>query len=173
MIEAAGKREAKVRTAKNREAKKRTAGIRSAENLRDLALNLIARSNERMKTRRFRDLLVWQRSMRLVEAVYIVTKQFPKEELFGLAGQMRRAAVSVPSNIAEGQGRGSDKTFALFLNQARGSLYELETQTELARNLGMIPTQHAEQLLAEAEEINRMLLSLRNTLRNPQSKPQP
>jgi len=126
-----------------------------------------------MKTRRFWDLLVWQRSMRLVEAIYVATKQLPKEELFGLAGQMRRAAVSVPSNIAEGQGRDSDKSFALFLNQARGSLYELETQTELARNLGMIPVQQAEQLLADAEEINRMLHSLRNTLRNPHPKPQP
>ena len=118
-----------------------------------------------MKTRRFRDLLVWQRSMRLVEAVYTVTGPFPKEELFGLVSQMRRAAVSIPSNIAEGRGRDSDRSFALFLSQARGSLYELETQTELARNLGMIPVEQAELLLADAAAINRMLHGLRNTLR--------
>jgi four helix bundle protein len=97
--------------------------------------------------------------------VYTATRQFPKEELFGLARQMRRAAVSVPSNIAEGQGRDSDRSFALFLSQARGSLYELETQTELARNLGMLPLQQAQGLLAKAGEINRMLNALRSTLR--------
>jgi four helix bundle protein len=118
-----------------------------------------------MKTRRFRDLLVWQRSMRFVEAIYSATRQFPKEELFGLASQMRRSAVSVPSNIAEGRGRDSEKSFAHFLNQARGSLCELETQIELARNLGMIPAKGAEQLLAESTEIERMLHGLRTTLR--------
>ncbi len=118
-----------------------------------------------MKTRRFRDLHVWQRSMRLVEVVYTATRPFPKEELFGLASQMRRAAVSIPSNIAEGQGRDSDKSFALFLSQARGSLYELETQTELARNLGMLSLQQAQGLLAETAEINRMLNALRSALR--------
>jgi four helix bundle protein len=118
-----------------------------------------------MKTRQFRDLLVWQRSMRLAEQIYSATRSFPREELFGLANQMRRAAVSVPSNIAEGQGRDSAKSFAQFLNQARGSLYELETQLELARNLTMIPEKHAEALLAEAAEIGRMLYGLRSTLR--------
>jgi four helix bundle protein len=107
--------------------------------------------------------LVWQRSMRLEETVYTATRQFPKEELFGLTGQMRRAAVSIPRNIAEGQGRESDRSFALFVNQARGSLYELKTQTELTRNLGLIPVKQAELLLAEAAEINRMLHGLRST----------
>ena len=118
-----------------------------------------------MKTRQFRDLVVWQRSMRLAEEIYSATRTFPREELFGLASQMRRAAVSVPSNIAEGQGRDSAKSFAHFTNQARGSLYELETQLELARNLGMIPPKSAELLLVEAAEIGRMLHGLRNTLR--------
>lgn len=103
--------------------------------------------------------------MRLVEAVYAVTGQFPKGELFGLVNQMRRAAVSVPSNVAEGYGRGSDKSFVHFLNQAQGSLYELETQVELARNLKLIPEQGAEGLLAEAAEIGRMLHGLRGALR--------
>jgi four helix bundle protein len=103
--------------------------------------------------------------MRFVEAIYAVTQRFPKEESFGLTNQMRRAAVSVPSNIAEGQGRDSDKSFAQFLKQAQGSLYELETQVELARNLGMIPEQGAKGLLTEAAEIGRMLHGLRSTLR--------
>jgi four helix bundle protein len=118
-----------------------------------------------MRTRQFRDLLVWQRSMRLAEEIYSVTRAFPKEEMFGLASQMRRAAVSVPSNIAEGQGRDSEKSFALFLSQARGSLHELETQLELARNLGMISQETAARLLEAASEITRMLHGLRSALR--------
>lgn len=80
-----------------------------------------------MKMRDFRDLKVWRRSMLLAEEVYAATRDFPKDELFGLVGQLRRAAVSIPSNIAEGHGRASDKNFALFLTQARGSLCELQT----------------------------------------------
>ena len=78
---------------------------------------------------------------------------------------MKLATVSVPSNIAEGQGRDSEKSFVHFVNQPSGSLYELETQLELARNLGMVPAKGAEQLLAEAAEIERMLHGLRTTLR--------
>ncbi len=78
---------------------------------------------------------------------------------------MRRAAVSVASNIAEGQGRGSDRSFAVFLNQASGSLYELETQLELASNLGMLTGGETEKLLSKAAEIGRMLHGLRKTLR--------
>ena len=115
--------------------------------------------------RSYRDLIAWQKSMALVTAIYTCTREFPKTELYGLAAQLRRAAVSVPSNIAEGQGRDSDKSFAQFLNQAQGSLYELETQVELARNLGMIPEQGAKGLLTEAAEIGRMLHGLRSTLR--------
>lgn len=94
--------------------------------------------------------------MRLAEEIYSATRDFPKEEMFGLASQLRRAAVSVPSNIAEGQGRDTEKSFALFLNQARGSLYELETQLELARNLGMIPQEATARLLEMAADIGRI-----------------
>ena len=118
-----------------------------------------------MKTRQFRDLLVWQRGMGLAKAVYTATRTFPKEEMFGLTSQMRRAAVSVPSNIAEGQGRGSDRSFVVFLNQASGSPYELETQLELALALEMLTREAAEKLLSEAAEIGRMLHGLRTTLR--------
>jgi four helix bundle protein len=118
-----------------------------------------------MKTRQFRDLVVWKRAMGLAEAVYVATRSFPKEEMFGLTSQMRRAAVSVPSNIAEGQGRDSDRSFALFLSQAKGSLCELETQLELAGHLGLIVETEKEKLLSEATEIGRMLHGLRKTLR--------
>lgn len=80
-----------------------------------------------MKTRYFRDLVVWQRSMKLARNVYEAVKPFPKEEMFGLCSQIRRCAVSIPSNIAEGHGRTSPKSFAVFLGQARGSLNKLDT----------------------------------------------
>jgi four helix bundle protein len=85
----------------------------------------------------YKDLLVWQKAKSLAVEVYRATEQFPKNELFGLTNQMRRAAVSVASNIAEGQGRGSKPDFAHFLCMARGSLLELETQLEIAVELKM------------------------------------
>ena len=103
--------------------------------------------------------------MTFAQAVYSLTRQFPKEEMFGLTSQLRRSAVSIPSNIAEGQGRNSDKSFAVFLTQAQGSLYELETQIELARNLGFIKSNQADPLLEEASEIGRMIHGLLRTLR--------
>jgi four helix bundle protein len=85
-----------------------------------------------------RDLLAWQEAMKLVRLVYSSTVSLPKEELFGLTGQMRRAAVSIPSNIAEGSGRGSRREFRQFLTVARGSLSELETQVLISRDLGYL-----------------------------------
>jgi len=120
-----------------------------------------------MKYTHFRDLQVWQRSMALTQAVYAATREFPKEEMFGLTSQVRRSAVSVPSNIAEGQGRDTDRSFALFLTQAHGSLYEFETQIELARNLGMMSVEKAAELLKEASEIGRMIHGLIRALRKP------
>jgi four helix bundle protein len=84
------------------------------------------------RTRHFRDLLVWQRAMSLARAVYLETEALPQKELFGLQSQMRRAAVSVPSNIAEGHGRLNDGHLRQFLATARGSVFELQTQLELA-----------------------------------------
>jgi four helix bundle protein len=103
--------------------------------------------------------------MRLVEAVYTATRARPKEELFGLSSQMRRAAISVPSNIAEGQGRESTRSFAQFLLQAQGSLYELETQIELARNLGLMSPETMTTLGRETPAIGMMLHGLRSALR--------
>jgi four helix bundle protein len=118
-----------------------------------------------MRVRQFRDLLVWQRAMDLADEVYRLTGGFPKEEMFGLTSQMRRAAVSVPSNIAEGQGQLTDKGFILFLTRARGSLYELETQMELASRLGFLNKQSEEQFMASCSEIGRMLHGLLNSMR--------
>ncbi|MGC4031109.1 MAG: four helix bundle protein [Tepidisphaeraceae bacterium] len=86
----------------------------------------------------YRDLIVWQRAMDLAEAVYTLTRQMPADERFGLTSQMRRASVSVPSNIAEGEGRTSDGDFVRFLQIAHGSLRELETQLELCHRLGFV-----------------------------------
>ena len=102
------------------------------------------------RTRYFRDLLVWQKAMDLARSVYRDTSRFPKAELFGLTSQMRRAAVSVPSNIAEGHGRLSDGNMRVFLAQARGSLFELETQIELASGLELLKP-------GSGEEVNRAL----------------
>jgi len=110
---------------------------------------------------------MWQRAIALARTVYSATKQFLREELFGLTSQLRRSSVSIPSNIAEGQGRGSDGSFALFLAQAQGSLYELETQVELSRDLQLMPSGQAEEILLNASDIGKMIHGLLRTLRNP------
>src|ERR1700739_4998857 len=110
-----------------------------------------------MKTRHFRDLLVWQHGMKLALSVYETVRTFPKEEIFGLSSQIRRAAVSIPSNIAEGHGRNSPRSFGLFLRHARGSLNELQTQLELAESLKYIAKHDLQRLLAESAEVARML----------------
>ncbi len=107
-----------------------------------------------------RDLLVWQKAMALVTSVYPVTETFPKSQTFALANQMQRAAYSVPCNIAEGHGRNSRREFHQCLGVARGSLLELETQIEIARNLGFISPATAANLLAQASEVARMLNGL-------------
>ena len=117
-----------------------------------------------MTSQHFRDLAVWQRSMALARGVYALTERFPTGERYGLTSQIRRAAVSVPSNIAEGRGRMTDRAFALFLSQARGSLYELQTQIELASDLGFAPKDSANPLLAEASEIAAMIHGLLSAL---------
>ncbi|HEX4758044.1 MAG TPA: four helix bundle protein [Terracidiphilus sp.] len=85
----------------------------------------------------FQDLTVWQRAMELTEAIYGLTKTFPKDEIYGLTSQLRRASVSIASNIAEGRGRGTDRDFKQFLNIAQGSTYEVQTQLLLAKRLKM------------------------------------
>jgi four helix bundle protein len=108
----------------------------------------------------YRDLRVWQKAMELVVSLYRETRDFPREELYSLTSQMRRAAVSVPSNIAEGKGRSSDKDRNLFFCHARGSLLELETQVVIARELGYLEELSGEKLLGLCGETGRMLNAL-------------
>ncbi|MBI2678909.1 MAG: four helix bundle protein [Candidatus Koribacter versatilis] len=108
-----------------------------------------------------KDLIAWQKAMDLVVDVYRATKLLPKEETYGLVSQMRRAAVSVPSNLAEGHGRSSKKEFHLFIGNARGSLLEPETQIELSQRLGYLSSSEAKSLLGKTAEVGRILTGLR------------
>ena len=114
-------------------------------------------------SRGYKDLKVWQFAMDLAERVYEVTRGYPAEERYGLTSQMRRAAVSVPSNIAEGQGRGG-KEFCHFIDIAYGSLLELETQIELSTRLRYITETDAKGLLDQSAEVGKMLNGLKNSL---------
>ncbi len=112
------------------------------------------------KTQSFRDLLVWQKSYQLVKTIYVLTKQFPQEEVYGLSQQMRRAAVAIPSNIAEGYGRQSKKGYRHFLAIAYGSLCELETQYLLSIDL-----QHAQgddSIEGLFKEVGRLLFRMQH-----------
>jgi len=116
--------------------------------------------------RSYRDLVAWQKAMKFVTAIYEVTQRFPSEERYGLTNQLRRASVSVPSNIAEGQARFSQKEFHHFLSMARGSLVEIETQLLIARNLKYLQPARAEDLLATADELGRILNGLISSIKN-------
>ncbi len=113
----------------------------------------------------FRELVVWQRSMDFVSEVYQITSPFPDEEKFGLTNQIRRASVSIPSNIAEGFGRKSDGDFSRFLSIALGSNYEVQTQLEIAKNIGLLTESKLIPLIGELEEIDRMIKSLKSKLK--------
>ena len=105
----------------------------------------------------YRDLLVWQRAMDLAKVVYLSTQAFPKTEQFGLTNQLRRAVVSIASNVAEGNGRGSTQDYVRFLHIARGSLFESQTQIDLAQRLAYLSAADALPLLSLCNEIERML----------------
>jgi four helix bundle protein len=113
----------------------------------------------------FQDLRIWQDAMDLTVEVYRATGDFPKHEIYGLASQMRRAAVSVPSNIAEGKGHRSDPEFVRFLLHARGSLLELQTQLLIARRLQYLPVGKADELCRSSDGIGRGLNALINKFR--------
>ncbi|MCL1601564.1 MAG: four helix bundle protein [Actinomycetia bacterium] len=108
----------------------------------------------------YRKLTVWQSSMALAKDCYTVTMSFPRSELFGLTDQIRRSAVSIPSNISEGSGRGTSKEFARYLRIAYASGCELGTQLELARRIPMGPEHELADLLSQVEDIRRMLTTL-------------
>ncbi len=114
--------------------------------------------------RRYQDLIVWQKSMILVTEIYRHTSNFPKVEMYGLVSQMRRAAVSVPSNIAEGQARNSKGEFRQFLGISKGSLAELETLTLLSKKMEYIHKEICNSLLALCSVINRLLNGLLRSL---------
>src|SRR6266496_482321 len=105
----------------------------------------------------YRDPVAWQKAMLLVREIYLATRTFSREELYGLRSQLRRAAVSVPSNIAEGQARYSRREFYHFLNIARGSLAEVETQILLANDLGYLGADQTSVLVDKSSELGRIL----------------
>ena len=113
----------------------------------------------------YRDLVVWQRAMDLVTATYRLTASFPRHETYGLVQQLNRAAVSVPSNVAEGHGRDHLGDYLHHLSVANGSLMELETQLMIAGRLGYLSKEAEERILAQAAEVGRMLAGLARALR--------
>jgi four helix bundle protein len=117
-----------------------------------------------MGVKSYRELIVWQKAMDLAETVYRLTSGFPKEETYGLRRQVRRSAVSVPSNVAEGQGRRSTPDFLHFLSIARGSLCEMETQVLLAERLGYVNRHDGSRLLDQAAEVGRLINGLSKAL---------
>ena len=117
-----------------------------------------------MKVKNYQQLIVWQRAMDLVEEIYRSTKDFPREELYALTNQIRRAAVSIPSNIAEGQGRRTTADFLRHLSIAYGSLRELETQALIARRLSYIAQARLEDVMNRTGEVGRLLNGLMASL---------
>ena len=117
-----------------------------------------------MAIKSYRDLIVWQKAMDLVEDVYKRTRGFPREELYGLTSQLRRAVVSVPSNLAEGQGRNSTKEFLHHLSIAYGSLCEVGTQILIAHRLGFLEGRDVEVLDGLTSEVGRLINGLSNKL---------
>lgn len=118
----------------------------------------------------YHELVVWQRAIELTVCVYKLTRTFPKEELYGLISQMRRASVSVASNIAEGRGRITPGEFRQFLGLAQGSTYELQTQLLVARKLGMGSDETLNEAELLSDEVSKMLGSFIQTLRLPERK---
>ncbi|HEX9988624.1 MAG TPA: four helix bundle protein [Chloroflexia bacterium] len=125
--------------------------------------------DEQRPVRSYRELKVWEKAMDVVEAVYSVTRNWPREELYGLTSQVRRAAVSIPSNIAEGQGRASTKEFLHHLSIAYGSLLEVETQLLIAERLHYLQTDTIKDLLAGTAEVGRIINGLSRKLAIKQS----
>jgi len=119
-----------------------------------------------MPLKNYRGLIAWQKAMELVETVYRLTRRFPKEELYGMTTQIRKAAVSIPSNIAEGQGRRTTPDFLHFLSIANGSLKETETQVLIAQRLHYINEQETSEAVNLTTEVGKLIHGLINSLRN-------
>ena len=112
----------------------------------------------------FQELKIWQKAMDIAESTYLISAEFPKEEKFGLTSQIRRSAVSIPSNIAEGAGRNTDGEFRQFLGMANGSTFELLTQLYLSKRLNIISEESIRPIINEALEVIKMNYSLQKTL---------
>lgn len=123
-------------------------------------------TSDQRKAKSYKDLLVWHKGIALAKRIYATTQKFPAHEKFGLVSQMRRPAVSIPSNIAEGQARHTPKEFVQFVSHAEGSLAELETQLLLALELGHCPRPETGELSEMASELGKMLGALRRKLEN-------
>ncbi len=120
-----------------------------------------------MVGKNYQDLTTWQEAMSVVESIYKLTKQFPKEEQFCLVTQLRRAAISVPSNIAEGQGRRAKKEFSYFLKIAHGSVREIETQLIIARRLQYLDETATPDVMEQAARVGRLITGLINSMDDP------
>ena len=118
----------------------------------------------------FRKLDIWLDGVELADTIYTLTESCPKSEVFGLASQMQRAAVSVPSNIAEGSGKDSEKDFARFLSIALGSLYELETQVEIAYRRGYIETPNYYSLCSKLESLQKRIYTLHDRVAKDETR---
>jgi four helix bundle protein len=116
--------------------------------------------------RSFRDLAVWQKSMQMAVAVYRLTQEFPREETYGLTSQMRRSAISIPSNIAEGHGRLGSNEYRQFLGIARGSNFELQTQLELARKLGKGDPNILQEAEGLSHEVGKMIFGILEAIKD-------
>ena len=117
-----------------------------------------------MKVKNYQELIVWQKAMDLVEEVYTVSKCFPREEIYGLTSQLRRAAVSIPSNVAEGQGRRTTPDFLRHLSIGYGSLREVETQILIATRLRYLAQGKCQEVMSMAAEVERLLNGLMSSL---------
>lgn len=121
---------------------------------------------QKIKMNYFKELKVWQKAIELVTETYLVTKGFPKDELFGLVSQIRRCVISIPSNIAEGCGRKTSKDFSNFLGVALGSSFEFETQIIISKNIGYLTNEQFILLESEIQHIQNMLIKLQSSLEN-------
>ncbi len=125
-----------------------------------------------MQVKSYQQLIAWQKAIALVTDIYALSQSFPREEIYGLTSQVRRAAVSIPSNIAEGQGRATTGEFIQFLCHARGSLYELETQIIIATGLRYITREQQASLIDSVAELGRVLNGLITSLQKQKQRAQ-
>jgi four helix bundle protein len=127
-------------------------------------MNVSVETEPTKRTRHYRDLIVWQKAMSLAKAAYRETEMLPRKEIYGLQSQMRRAAIAIPSNIAEGHGRLNDGHFRQFLAISRGSLFELQTQLELAGDLNLLDPKSVAALMEQCDEVARLINGLVGSL---------